>query len=343
MIKLNFPHKIVAIVQTLLSRRTFSVIVNNHSSDVMSMDAGVPQGSVLGPILFNIYVHDIPLHNKIKITQFADDTSIHAVHKDPVRYQSYFNSYLAKLSNYYADWKLKLNETKSELIQILGLIRDTNGTLRRNTKNMRIIINGRYLKNSGNIRVLGLQLQTNNRFTKHISLRLQKAKLAKFHLNRILRNSIIDRKIKNNMYKLYIRPVLMYASPVWCRQPQVSSHQMELLRQFERGCLRTTNNIRRPRGSFRHVNAKLIYEAASCMRIDRYAALSHNSFYSKCYKSRNSKFDDILRRVSRLDTPYQDVSNIFHQHQAGQLIINDRFTLFNTRYDKRPGLVYSLD
>lgn len=123
----------------------------------------------------------------------------------------------------FKDWKLVLNEEKSELIHIMGQVRDASPKLRKLTKNMKVSLNGHMLPYKNDIRLLGFQMQTNNRFNKHI--RLARAKHAKFDLNRIFKGAKINSKIKTTMYKLYIRSILMYASPVWCRQPQVSSFQ----------------------------------------------------------------------------------------------------------------------
>lgn len=265
---LKFPLHLIKIVKTMLSFRTFVVRVDGISSETYKMGAGVPQGSVLGPILFILYVHDIPVHNNIVITQFADDTTLHVVHNNPARTQNLLNIYLVELSKYFQQWKLSLNGNKTELIHIMGFVRDTSPKLRKQTRNMKIVVDGRLLTYKNEIRILGIQLQTNNRFTKHIAIRLAKANSAMHHLKRIFKNSKIDTRIKTNLYKLYIRPILMYASPVWCRQPQVSSHQMELIRTFERSCLRSTANIRRKRNSYKHVSAAQIYDTSSCMRID---------------------------------------------------------------------------
>lgn len=339
MVRLKFPLHIIKLIQKMLDSRSFAVKINDTRSAVHGMDAGVPQGSVLGPILFNLFTHDVPLHPVIKITQFADDTTIHLVHNDPAMAQRVLNIYLARLVGYFENWKLKLSEAKTELIHIMGQVRDSNPKLRKQTRNMNVMIKGHGLIAKKDIRLLGLQIQTNNRFNKHIELRLNKARKTRFCINRILRNSVIDPKIKCNMYKMYIRSVLMYASPVWCRQPQVSSHQMELLRRFERDCLRSAANIQRPRGCYKHISASEIYKASSCMRIDRFVAMAHTNFYGKCSGSRNQKFEGIMRGFG--GQTYSHMPDLYEQHKNGALIINDRMTTFNTRYNGQPGLVYA--
>lgn len=340
LLSLNFPIYIIKIIKSMLSFRRFAVRLNGHLSKILKMGAGVPQGSVLGPLLFILYVHDIPLHNSINITQFADDTTLHVVHKDPAQIQNLLNIYLVKISKFFKNWKLVVNKEKTELIHIMGCVRDTNLRLRKLVRNMKICLNGHLLPVKNEIRLLGMQLQTNNKFTKHIQIRLTKAKKAKFHLSRIFKNSKIDTKIKTNMYKIYIRSILMYASPVWVRQPQVSSHQMELLRLFERGCLRSTANIRRARGSFKNIRVSKIYDTSLCMRIDRFAALSHIAFYNKCSSVDGTKFTSLMRRFGNGQF-YNCMPSLLDQHNAGNLIINDDLKLFKTRYDNRPGLVYN--
>ena len=56
--------------------RTIAVKINDKMSDKVKLDAGTPQGSVLSPLLFLMYVYDIPvdpMNNQVKISQFADD------------------------------------------------------------------------------------------------------------------------------------------------------------------------------------------------------------------------------------------------------------------------------
>lgn len=343
MCTLGFNLHIIKLIKSMLSGRTFSVRLNDYISHPLSMPAGVPQGSVSGPVLFNLYLHDLPSHHKLKCIQFADDTSFYYTHKNPGFAQFYFNSHLETLNTYFNDWKMVLNHSKTEFINILGFAKDTNPTLRKKARNIKITSNGTLIKISDNIRFLGLQLQTNNRFIKHIDNRLTKARYAKFKLTRFFKRIKIPSKVRSTIYKMYVRPIITYASPAWCRPPNISSHQMERLRCFERGILRSTTGSVRPRGTYRYPNASSLYADASCLRIDRFVANRHLNFFNKLSASPNEKFAGILAPRSRGSGTYPPIDLIYAMHNDGQLVINDRMSLFNKRYNGLPGPVYSLN
>lgn len=334
---------LIKIIKAMLTNRTFSVRLGEYFTKPFDMHAGVPQGSVSGPPLFNFFIHDLPMHFLLKCSQFADDTNFRYTHCDPSFAQTVFNSHLVELHKYFDNWKLILNSSKTEFINILGRAIDTKPRIRRAARNMIIRSHDHQIKPCDSIRLLGMQFQTNNTFVNHINIRLKKANAAKYFLTRFFKRRRIPYNVKCNVYKMYVRPILTYASPVWFRQPSTSSHQCERLRTFERGILRTATNSFRKRGTFKHINASLIYQKARCLRLDRYMALRHVNFYHKLHTVNNRKFNSIVSRRPPGSGRYPSIDYMSVMHDNNQLTINDQFSLFNTRYNGGVGSVYSLN
>ena len=75
--KLNFSKSILMTLASYLSNRRQFVQINDSESDLLTVLNGVPQGSILGPVLFNIYVHDMSTNTDAECIQYADDTSLY--------------------------------------------------------------------------------------------------------------------------------------------------------------------------------------------------------------------------------------------------------------------------
>ena len=103
--------------RSYLHNRTQIVSVDGEVFDIRTVKHGVPQGSVLGPLLFLIYIND--LHNSIlhsKVYHFANDTNLLHISSSYKKLQKNLNSDLKKLSNWLDANKISLNCTKTELI-----------------------------------------------------------------------------------------------------------------------------------------------------------------------------------------------------------------------------------
>ena len=66
--------QIFSLISSFLSKRWLQVVLDENSSQEYPVNAGVPQGSILGPTLFPIYINDLPDHFICHITIYADDT-----------------------------------------------------------------------------------------------------------------------------------------------------------------------------------------------------------------------------------------------------------------------------
>ena len=103
--------------QSYLSGRTQYVTVNGHVSDLLPITCGVPQGSVLGPLLFLIYVNDLPKVSKVmQFYLFADDTSIYFDSNNLVYLQKIVNRELKKIKKWLEANRLALNIDKTNYV-----------------------------------------------------------------------------------------------------------------------------------------------------------------------------------------------------------------------------------
>ena len=71
-------------MESFLSNRKQLTRINNHTSSAKIIDSGVPQGSILGPLLFLIYINDIAYASDMKVRFYADDACLSLEHKDPI-------------------------------------------------------------------------------------------------------------------------------------------------------------------------------------------------------------------------------------------------------------------
>ncbi|GFV69713.1 RNA-directed DNA polymerase from mobile element jockey [Trichonephila clavipes] len=76
LIKYDFPPPLIKLISSYLADRNFSVRINDTNSSHRPTEAGVAQGTLISPLLFNIYVNDIPIRHNTTLCMFADDTAI---------------------------------------------------------------------------------------------------------------------------------------------------------------------------------------------------------------------------------------------------------------------------
>ena len=160
----------LSLIKSYLTGRTQSVILNGTVSEPMELSHGVPQGSILGPWLFNIYVNDLAyyiLNNSL--IQYADDTTIFSENKC-------IDSLMANVQNtlnLFAQWSLvnclSLNSLKTKYM--LFSHRKFVGPL------LPLTINNNYLEKVSFIKFLGIQIDDSLNYREH--LRLLRIKLSR--------------------------------------------------------------------------------------------------------------------------------------------------------------------
>ena len=108
-----------------MKNRKQRVVLNGFSSDYYSIVLGVPQGSVLGPILFFIYINDLERNIKSNVIFLADDTMLFSIVKNPVISPSELNHDLKIISQWAHQWKMEFNPDPNK--QATGLLFSCKG------------------------------------------------------------------------------------------------------------------------------------------------------------------------------------------------------------------------
>ena len=107
--------KLLKWIESYLSDRSQIVVINGVKSDPRKINASVPQGSILGPLLFLVYVNDLVSDLETVPYLFADDTSLLSViePRDPVSTFDKINNDLAVLSAWASQWRVMYNASKT--------------------------------------------------------------------------------------------------------------------------------------------------------------------------------------------------------------------------------------
>ena len=105
---------LLSLLGNFLANRRQRVVLNGKSSQWAPISAGVPQGSVLGPLFFLVYINDIVENLNCDAKIFADDTSLFSVVKDERKTADEMNSDLERVRLWAWQWKMKFNADKTE-------------------------------------------------------------------------------------------------------------------------------------------------------------------------------------------------------------------------------------
>ena len=179
-----------------------------------SITAGVPQGSVLGPSLFLIYINDISDDLTGLARLFADDTSLSYSSADLHQIEIILNEDLRKLNEWAKKWLILFNPLKTEVMLISNIFSDNN---------IELIMDNTVLKIVEIHKHLGVYLSSNNKWSKHIDSIIESASKQISFLRKIKYQ--FSKQTLNILYCTYIRPLLEYASEVWDGCSQTDSNR----------------------------------------------------------------------------------------------------------------------
>lgn len=196
--------------KSYLHERSQFTTVNGVSSDFLPVQCGIPQGSILGPLLFILHINDLPVGLKhCKVSMYADDTILYFASKDCYELEKKVNEDLKYVKRWLVLNKLNLNTNKTEYM-VLG----TKSRLKSiGNTTLNINIDGTPLKRVTHCKHLGVSVDENLSWTDHIKS-VQKKCSSGLYMLKSIRN-IVDKDTMKLVYNALISSHLSYCNIIW--------------------------------------------------------------------------------------------------------------------------------
>ena len=220
--------KVYKWIESFLMGRKQRVVLNGEESSWTPVTSGIPQGSVLGPILFLIYINDLPDVVKSLVKLFADDTKIYAKVNN-IEEKDTLQEDIRSLNDWSNKWQLKFNKSKCKH---LHLGRDTEFTYE---------MDGDTITTTTEEKDLGVLMDNQLKFQAHIGTQIKKANQKLGIIKRTF--SYMDKEMFTTLYKSLVRPHLEYATSAWSVIYKKDAIQIENVQRRATKLLKRISNL----------------------------------------------------------------------------------------------------
>ena len=212
--KYLFGNKLVDWIQSFLSDREQVVVLNGVHSDIAKVLSGVPQGTVLGPLLFILFINDLEqVVTSSTVSFFADDTRVSkqiSCYEDCMLLQDD----LYKILDWSRRNNMKLHEQKFELLNHPHNSKSSIYELPFVVENLRYKVSiEEILYPVKNVRDLGVQVSNDLSWSRHIGSMVTKARSKLSWVFSVFKTR--DRTVMTSLYKSLVRSTLEYCCPLW--------------------------------------------------------------------------------------------------------------------------------
>ena len=214
---------------TYLTSRKQQVSINNCKSDFRQISYGVPQGSILGPLLFLLFINDLPLHtNSVFTDLYADDTTLYDIQDSMEQIENNLQTALNSLEIWCKNNEMILNSAKTKVMFVT-----TNQKRQRlQRQNLDLNFENESLGMVSNDKILGVFVDNNLTWTNHIKHLTKKMTSSIWLLSKIKKFLSQDHRIQ--FYKSYIQPHLDFCNIVWGSSSECN--KLKILRLQKRAC-----------------------------------------------------------------------------------------------------------
>ena len=268
-LKRILPSSYYLILESYLSDRFFRVSQGQALSNFFPVRAGVPQGSILSPILYMIYTADLPQHPSTVLASFADDKAILSTNEDPVTASLHLQEHLDSLQTWFRKWKIKVNPQKSVHITF---------TLRKNSSPP-VFLNNVPLPVADTVKYLGLYIDRRLTWNPHTRLKRQEVNRRYGLLLRLLDNRsrlTLDNKLL--IYKTVLKPMWTYGLELWGSAKPTNIQRIQVLQ---------SRILRKITNAPFYVSNHTLHQDLNIPFVHNLAVETYNKFHSRLHPHPN--------------------------------------------------------
>ena len=215
-------------IQAFLGNRSQTVVIEGEESGSVPVSSGVPQGSVLGPILFLVFINDLPEKLSSQVRLFADDTAVYLT-IGGLDDGTVLQNDLDKLSLWESQWDMEFNPSKCQVVRV---------TTARKAINTVYTLHGQILEVVTSAKYLGVDISSGLSWNSHIDRITGNANRTLGYIRRNIKSK--NQKVRETAYNTLVRPQLEYAAPIW--DPYTKEKTLQLEKIQRRAARWTTSN-----------------------------------------------------------------------------------------------------
>ena len=251
-------------IRAFLVGRTQAVVLEGDSSSEVPVTSGVPQGSVLGPLLFLLYINDLPQNIQSQVRLFADDTAVYLTVNSHEAANT-LQADLDTLQEWELTWDMEFNPCKCQVMHI---------TKSRAPFQSQYTFHGQTLESVDSAKYLGVTISQDLNWNKHINNITGKANRTLGFIKRNVKTK--NESVKELAYKTLVRPQVEYASTIWSPHTKQNTQKIEMV---QRRAARWVNNNYSTYDSVSTMLDNLGWRSLENRRIDSRLFMFHRIIY----------------------------------------------------------------